>query len=157
MFQINKAKRILQELVGAVAPEYYSSSSIKYTYMSLGLAASVPTPSTTCLAEPSTDYGYARKIIGAGGRECDITWSTPVYDSETKKVSITNTKEIHFPEVVNSGWGTVAYFGINTGATVGASDLVYYGKFTANVVIDKVNTIPIIRAGELVIELEAVE
>lgn len=110
----------------------------------------------TGVTEPSGN-GYRRvmtrfnEFAGAGSGLSPNFPTNPTLDPQTGKYSIANSRDIYFFEATGS-WGTLGYFAIFSAPNSERSDnyLVAYGQL-ANAISPTAGTIPVIRAGDLII------
>jgi len=117
----------------------------------IALSSTAPNADGTGITEPSGN-GYVRcsmryNLMSGTAQYVPNFPSSPTYDAETDKFSISNILDIYFREATGP-WGTLSYFAIFSASTGG--ELMAYGTLTSpiNPIAD---TIPVIRAGNLVI------
>ena len=143
MFTNTGASSILRYLVG----EEGSGSLSGY----LALSTTAPGKDGSNVTEPSSESGYKRVMIGTTNSSySNINYfGTPV-TNDAGVTEISNTSQIHFDEVLST-WGTLTHFAIYRSATGGTP--IYVGELKASLT-PTVNSIVIIRAGEMKISLE---
>ena len=142
---LTDAKRIenLRSLIG-------TTSSGSGTHCYLALSTTAPNSDGTNVTEPSGN-GYQRismrsNIISSLGQNFD--YDHPAYDAQNDKYSFTNIVDVYFYEATGS-WGTIGYFAIYTSQTGGTP--IAYGSL-ANSISPVINSVPVIRTGDLTIE-----
>lgn len=116
----------------------------------LALSSTPPNPDGTNVTEPSGN-GYQRipmqdNIISSLGQ--NFNTNNPTYDSQNDKYSFTNIVDVYFYEATGS-WGALGYFAIYTSRT--GNTCIAYGSL-ANSISPVINSVPVIRAGDLTIE-----
>lgn len=116
----------------------------------LALSSTAPNADGTNVTEPSGN-GYQRismrnNIISSLGNNFDL--NNPAYDQQNDKYSYTNIVDVYFYEATGS-WGTLGYFAVYTAQTGGTC--IAYGSL-ANSISPVINSVPVIRAGDLTIE-----
>ena len=143
MFTNTGASSVLRNLVG----EESSSSISAY----LALSTTAPGKNGSNVTEPPEYSGYKRVLIGSTNSSYGNVnyFGTPV-TNDLGVTEIVNTNQIHFDEVL-SDWGTLTHFAIYRSATGGTP--IYVGELKASLT-PTVNSIVIIRAGEMKISLE---
>ena len=140
---------LLKTIMGLTAMNYGTSG----TYLALSTTAI--NADGTGITEPGSGTGYARQnlklttVIGSTSTT-NVFPNDPTYDSGNDKYTYTSIADVVFPEV-QSAWGTVTHFAIYTQATGGT--MLAYGTLTSSIT-PVVNTVPVIRAGQLIIEEE---
>lgn len=154
-------KRIIKMLAG-----FYASSGSTVTFPStiyLGLSTTAPNADGTGITEPEGN-GYQRMRLdgfytlgqqaGSSTYALNAFPTEPTYDSETGKYSMTSINDVYFVEPTGGSWGTCTHFIICSNQSAGSGDLlIAYGQLISPIT-PVPNTIPVIRAGDLIIEEE---
>lgn len=157
-------KRIMRTLAGKYNNTTFSSVFPGTIY--LGLSSTAPNADGTNVTEPEGN-GYQRMrldgfyTLGMEASSTDQSTSSvqgfpenPTYDAQNDKYSYANDRDIYFVEPTGS-WGTLGYFVLyNMQKGQGTSDtnwMFAYGQLITPIT-PVPNTIPVIRAGDLIIE-----
>ena len=158
-------KRIMRTLAGKYSGNTNFATVFPGTIY-LGLSSTAPNADGTGVTEPEGN-GYQRMRIDGfytlGMEMSSSDQSTsgvqgfpadPTYDSQNDKYSYTNDRDIYFVEPTGS-WDTLGYFVLYTmqkGQGTETSNWMFaYGQLVTPIT-PVPNTIPVIRAGDLIIE-----
>lgn len=147
-----------QIIKGVIGKEYFGrrpnstggNTTTTYPFY-LALSKTQPDVYGGSISEPSAGLGYSRTNLDNSLFSGDAIFnSTPDYDGTNDVYSFTNVADIVFPEATGS-WGTITHFAIYDAKTGG--NMIAFGTL-ASPISPQVNTVPIVRAGQMTVSEE---